>query len=160
MGEAIRALPRTSQSRPRLRVETKRANVRRVKTRSTAARRVRVSFGVRLNRMMLVLCCAAVAVLNLYPLFDYTNNNGISTQLTELSSEITKLEAERDYLTMQLEPYKEAGRIETLAKQKIGMDYPTNAQIIQVSMQTQPPAAEQAASLAHAVAGVLQGIAH
>ncbi len=159
MGEAIRVLPGTIQSRPRLRVEKKRAAVRRAKTRPAAGHRVRVSLGVRLNRVMLVLCCAAVAVLNLYPLFDYTNNNGIGTQITVLSGEIAELEAERDYLTMQLEPYKESGRIETLAKQKIGMDYPTKAQIMQVSMPAQP-ATEQTASFTHAAAGVLQGIVH
>lgn len=50
-----------------------------------------------------------------------------------LSKRMEELEANRDYLVMKLEPYKATARIESLAKINLGMDYPTQEQIVYIA---------------------------
>lgn len=80
----------------------------------------------KLSFLFIVLACISLSVLSLSRFAQVTQ---LQAKTQELSKGIVDLKAERDYLVMNLEPYKASSRIEQLAKINLGMDYPDTAQV-------------------------------
>ena len=55
-------------------------------------------------------------------------------ELQKLTQTREELEAQRDYLTMELETYKESSRIEEIARSSLGMDYPNSDQYVKMDL--------------------------
>lgn len=62
----------------------------------------------------------------------YSKVSLLSNRSFELDNEIKSLQAERDFLITEIEPYKATDRIESLAKIRLGMDYPRTDQYVSV----------------------------
>lgn len=58
-----------------------------------------------------------------------------NTELKNIEVSRTELEGHRDYLIINLEPYKEAARIEEIARSSLSMDYPRNDQYIEMDLE-------------------------
>lgn len=56
-------------------------------------------------------------------------------ELKKVEISRTELEGHRDYLIMNLEPYKDANRIEEIARSSLGMDYPRKDQYIPMNLE-------------------------
>src|SRR5699024_10924190 len=54
-------------------------------------------------------------------LIGYTNLNQMNKEILKMKKEVSELEANRDYLLMQLEPYKSTQRVEDIARISLGM---------------------------------------
>lgn len=63
-------------------------------------------------------------------LIGYTNITQMNKDISKMKKEVAELEASRDYLLMQLEPYKSTQRVEDIARISLGMDYPTRDQLL------------------------------
>lgn len=66
----------------------------------------------------------------LISLIGYTNISQMNKDISKMKKEVAELEASRDYLLMQLEPYKSTQRVEDIARISLGMDYPTRDQLL------------------------------
>lgn len=94
----------------------------------------------------------------------YTMLTGMNQKITALSEEITALEADRDSLAMKLEPFTDPSRIEKLAKERLGMDYPTADQFYTVNANpgrftsTQPSVNARPAESNPSMAGFFAGL--
>lgn len=56
-------------------------------------------------------------------------------ELNNIEVSRAELEGHRDYLIMNLEPYKESARIEEIARSSLSMDYPRKDQYIEMDLE-------------------------
>lgn len=73
-------------------------------------------------------------ILSLFILYRYVNITKIGVEITELEKQKAELEKEKDDLTAQLESIKSSSKIQEDAEIKLGMDYPTEEQIVYVDV--------------------------
>ncbi|WP_425539917.1 cell division protein FtsL [Microaceticoccus formicicus] len=73
-----------------------------------------------------------IIVMTMLVLMRYTKITELNSQVKVLNKEVEELKTKRDYLIIQLEPYKATARIETLAKINLGMDYPKSQQHVKI----------------------------
>lgn len=76
-------------------------------------------------------------------LIGYTNLNQMNKEILKMKKEVSELEANRDYLLMQLEPYKSTQRVEDIARISLGMDYPTQDQLLYLESEEDTKLAEK-----------------
>lgn len=76
-------------------------------------------------------------------LIGYTNLNQMNKEILKMKKEVSELEANRDYLLMQLEPYKSTQRVEDIARISLGMDYPTQDQLLYLESKEDTKLAEK-----------------
>lgn len=76
-------------------------------------------------------------------LIGYTNLNQVNKEILKMKKEVSELEANRDYLLMQLEPYKSTQRVEDIARISLGMDYPTQDQLLYLESEEDTKLAEK-----------------
>lgn len=69
-------------------------------------------------------------VLSLFILYRYANITKIRGEITELEKQKLELEKEKEHLIAELEGIKSSSKIEEDAVVKLGMDYPTEEQIV------------------------------
>lgn len=67
-------------------------------------------------------------------LVGYNNLSSINNEIQNINSDIKELQAERDYLTLKLEPYKDPERIEKLAEERLHMFRPEANQVATVTI--------------------------
>ena len=86
---------------------------------------------VRLLPLFSVLIAMALFVgLLTVSLIRYNKLSKASREVQDLRNEITSLQAEQDYLRMNLAPYLENSRIERLAETRLHMQYPTENNVM------------------------------
>lgn len=86
---------------------------------------------VRLLPLFSVLIAMALFVgLLTVSLIRYNKLSKASREVQDLRNEITSLQAEQDYLRMDLAPYLENSRIERLAETRLHMQYPTENNVM------------------------------
>lgn len=83
-------------------------------------------FAISLAVIILVLC--------LYILYGYTNITNMRLEISELEKQRYELERDKEDLIAQLETIKSSSTIEENAMVKLGMDYPTEEQLIYLSI--------------------------
>ena len=76
--------------------------------------------------------------LSLFILFRYANITKMKLEITEIQQQKIQLEKEKEDLLAELESIKSVTRIEEEALVKLGMDYPTEDQIVYVSVDDIP----------------------
>ena len=76
--------------------------------------------------------------LSLFILFRYANITKMKLEITEIQQQKIQLEKEKEDLLAELESIKSVTRIEEEALVKLGMDYPTEDQIVYVSLDDIP----------------------
>lgn len=69
-------------------------------------------------------------VLSLFILYRYANITKVRLEITELEKQKIELEREKEDLIAQLEGIKSSSKIEEDAIVRLGMDYPTEGQIV------------------------------
>lgn len=124
MGEAIRVdLPNNKR---KLKVITKRATKQEIEKKEQSKIRVRIP--VRFIFFILMTCLTLSLLI--MTIMGYNEVSMMNGRIADLNEDISSLEAEHDYLSIQLEPYVSTGRIENLAKTRLKMDYPDETQIL------------------------------
>ncbi|NMB26742.1 MAG: hypothetical protein GX987_01655 [Tissierellia bacterium] len=73
-------------------------------------------------------------ILSLFILYRYANITKVRQEITELERQKIELEKEKEHLTTELESIKSSSKIEEEAIIKLGMDYPTEDQIIYINV--------------------------
>jgi len=68
-------------------------------------------------------------------LFGYAQITQIKMEVTKLDKEIAELKKYRTDISLELEKIKESGWIEKEAETKLGMRYPTDEQIVYISVE-------------------------
>lgn len=68
-------------------------------------------------------------------LFGYAQITQIKMEVTKLDKEITELKKHKTDISLELEKIKESGWIEQEAEAKLGMSYPTDEQIVYISVE-------------------------
>lgn len=84
----------------------------------------------RNNRFKKIILTTIFLSLLIVLLTGYAKITQINNDLMNLKKEVNELEGSRDYLMMELEPYKSTKRIEDIARVNLGMDYPTSDQFL------------------------------
>lgn len=88
---------------------------------------------------MLFLGISVVGLaLSLFILFRYANITKMKLEITEMQQHKLQLEKEKEDLMAELEAIKSLTRIEEEALVKLGMDYPTEDQVVYVSVDDLP----------------------
>lgn len=87
----------------------------------------------RTNKKSLVFLGALNIVLSICLLYTYVTSTVLTGKISNIKSEIEDLEATRDYYSMEIDKYSSAERIEEIAKYKLGMVYPNEAQFFYIS---------------------------
>ena len=80
--------------------------------------------------VILSLVIGVVIYTSFSLLLRYTDLQKTNQENRALSAAIDSLTAEHDTLSMNLTPYLDPTRIETLARQRLHMDHPSSAQVI------------------------------
>src|SRR5690554_12334 len=73
-------------------------------------------------------------ILALFILYRYANITKIRLEITELEKQKIELEKEKENLVGELEAIKSSSKIEEDAIIKLGMDYPTEDQVVYVDI--------------------------
>lgn len=73
-------------------------------------------------------------ILSLFILYRYANITKVRLEITELEKQKVELEKEKEHLTTELESIKSSSKIEEDAMIKLGMDYPTEDQIVYINV--------------------------
>lgn len=89
------------------------------------------------NKLKLFTSATMVLILCMLVLLRYADITKTRLEITKLESEKIELEKEREDLTAELDRVKSSIKIEEDAKTKLGMDYPTEDQIVYVSVEDQ-----------------------
>ena len=74
-------------------------------------------------------------ILSLFILFRYANITKVRQEITDLERQKTELAKEKEYLTTELESIKSSSKIEEDEMIKLGMDYPTQDQIVYLNVE-------------------------
>lgn len=83
-----------------------------------------------LYRLALMGIAMIGLILSLFILYRYANITKIRLEITELEKQKVELEKEKENLVAELEAIKSSSKIEEDAVVKLGMDYPTEEQIV------------------------------
>lgn len=90
------------------------------------------------NNSMLKLFCMSVpliiSAICISILFRYVDITAVRTEITQLESQIVDLEKTKINLIGEMEGLKSSYKISQIAKSQLGMDYPTENQIVYVSV--------------------------
>lgn len=86
------------------------------------------------NKLKLFTSAIIILVLCMFVLLGYADITKTRLEITKLESEKIELEKEREDLTTELDRVKSSIKIEEDAKTKLGMDYPTEDQIVYLSV--------------------------
>jgi len=89
---------------------------------------------MKLFASALLLLCVCLFVL-----LRYAYITQIKFDVSQLDKEITKLHSEKQDLLIELDKIKESGLIEFEAQSKLGMVYPSEEQIVYVSLNNNDP---------------------
>jgi len=73
-------------------------------------------------------------ILSLFILYRYTNITNIRLEITELEKQKIELEKEKEILIAELEAVKSSSKVEEDAIIKLGMEYPSEDQIVYVNL--------------------------
>lgn len=73
-------------------------------------------------------------MLSLFVLYGYANISKIKFEITQIQQQKVQLQKEKEDLMAELEALKSSARIEEDAVIKLGMDYPTEEQIVYISI--------------------------
>ena len=73
-------------------------------------------------------------ILSLFILYGYANITKVRQEITELERQKIELAKEKEYLMTELESIKSSSKIEEDARIKLGMDYPTEDQIVYINV--------------------------
>jgi cell division protein FtsL len=84
---------------------------------------------VKLFASALMLLCVCLSVL-----LRYAYITQIKFDVSQLDREITNLQSEKQDLLLELDKIKESGMIEFEAQSKLGMVYPSDEQVVYVSL--------------------------
>lgn len=103
-------------------------------TKAKSRKRVRINAERMICNFLCTVLVASSIGLLIYMAMGYNRLASINREISKTQREISSLEAEHDYLKIQLEPYVAKGRIENLAKSQLGMVYPNENQITTVSL--------------------------
>lgn len=117
-------------------------------------------FAISLAVFGLILC--------LYILYGYANITNMRLEITELERQKLELQRDREDLIAQLETIKSSTAIEENARIKLGMDYPTEDQLVSLSIEQlgenneieaedKPPLAKQLKNIFNLVLGFFRG---
>lgn len=120
------ALPQTF---PR---EKKKVKIKTVK-RAAAAKKRKSTFALyKAASVFVFIFFVSMALLATY---GSTLVNLQNKELQQVEVSRTELEGHRDYLIMNLEPYKDSNRIEEIARSSLGMDYPRKDQYMSMNLE-------------------------
>lgn len=93
---------------------------------------------IRKNNFSLKLKAFGIALLTLFVclgvLIRYAQMTQIKMEVSKLDKEISELSKHKIDISLELEKIKESGWIEGEAEKRLGMVYPTNEQIVYVSV--------------------------
>lgn len=76
--------------------------------------------------------------LSLFILYRYANITKMKLEITEMQQQKIQLQKEKEDLMAELEAIKSLTRIEEEALVKLGMDYPTEDQVVYISVDDLP----------------------
>ncbi|MDD7433628.1 MAG: cell division protein FtsL [Peptoniphilaceae bacterium] len=75
-------------------------------------------------------------------LVSYNQLNVVNRDITKLKQDLDSFQAERDYYVMELAPYLQKDRVETIAREKLKMAYPKEGQVLTVQAASNSKQAE------------------
>lgn len=119
----------------RVRKRRKKNNVRRSRRNTVSRNRTKVLTKAQVKakkksitkKMVLI----SVGLVNLFlivtTLYGYITMSNAGLQVAKLESEISELEAQKDYYRMEIEKYSSAERVEKIARDKLAMYYPDDS---------------------------------
>ena len=87
------------------------------------------------NRLAIISLAMVCLFLALFILYRYANITKIRTEITELEKQRIQLEKDKEFLVAELEGIKSSSRIEEKAMIILGMDYPTEEQVVYVNLE-------------------------
>ncbi len=87
------------------------------------------------NAKLRLLCSITIALLIcLSLLLRYTHIAQIRMEISNLDKEISNLSSQKDDLQIELDKILESQWLESMAKDQLGMDYPTSSQTVYVNV--------------------------
>ncbi len=86
------------------------------------------------NKMKSLFFSFIIFLACLFILNRYTQITHLKLEVSDLEKEVTGLEREKEDLVAELDSLKNVARIEEDARTKLGMDYPTEEQIVYVDV--------------------------
>lgn len=89
------------------------------------------NFKFKIKFIAIAMTVLAVALLLLVR---YAQITKVRLELTAMNQNMAQLRDQKDDLLLQLEKIKDSGRIEQVAKERLGMTYPRDNQIVFVSV--------------------------
>ncbi|GFN35962.1 FtsB/FtsL family cell division protein [Tepidimicrobium xylanilyticum] len=89
------------------------------------------------NKLVIISIAMFYLILALFILYRYANITKIRNEITELERYKIQLEQEKEILMAELEGIKSSSRIEENAIFLLGMDYPTQDQIVYVDFENE-----------------------
>ncbi|WP_042681473.1 cell division protein FtsL [Anaerosalibacter massiliensis] len=89
------------------------------------------------DKLKFLLCATIILLTCLLILLRYTYITKMRLEVSKLENEKNQLEKEKQEAVAELDRVKSASKIEEDAKVKLGMDYPTDEQVVYVSIDEQ-----------------------
>ncbi|SHH62457.1 septum formation initiator family protein [Sporanaerobacter acetigenes] len=86
------------------------------------------------NKLQFIMSAIIALMICLLVLYRYAHITQMRLEITQLESQKIELEKEKQDLLAELDRVKSSSKIEEDAKIKLGMDYPTEEQIVYISM--------------------------
>ncbi len=86
------------------------------------------------SKLLIIGLAMIGLILSLFILYRYANITKIRLEVTELEKHKTELEREKEDLIAELEGIKSSSKIEEDAIVKLGMDYPTEEQVVSIEV--------------------------
>jgi cell division protein FtsL len=86
------------------------------------------------NKLQFIASAIIALMICLLILYRYAHITQLRLEITQLESQKIELEKEKQDLLAELDRVKSSSKIEEDAKIKLGMDYPTDEQIVYISM--------------------------
>jgi len=85
-------------------------------------------------KVKFIVIALTVLAISLMLLVRYAQITKVRLELTAMNQNMAQLRDQKDDLLLQLEKIKDSGRIEQVAKERLGMTYPRDNQIVFVSV--------------------------